>query len=180
MRLSATWVLLLIFGLFSSCENDLEKVERISQLSSGIPVETSRDIEILFSDSALVRARLISPLFLTFKTSKPYQVAPIGLEIQFLSKEKEIVSNLTAKYGKRSQWERLVEVRDSVVVINTQNEKLETEQLTWDEQKKIIYTDKFVKITTADKILQGYGLEANEDFSKYKILRLSGVISLKE
>lgn len=171
---------LLIIVSFSSCENDLKKVERISQLSSGIPVETSRDIEILYSDSAIVRARLISPLFLTYKTKKPYQVAPIGLEIQFLSKDKEVASNLIAKYGKRSQWERLLEVRDSVVVINTKGEKLETEKLTWNEQKKIIYTDKFVKITTADKILQGYGLESNEDFSKYKILRLSGIINLKE
>jgi len=44
------------------------------------------------------------------------------------------------------------------------------------EQK--IYTDKFVRITTATEILTGEGMEANQDFSSWVILKPRGTIAL--
>jgi hypothetical protein len=64
--------------------------------------------------------------------------------------------------------------------VNTKGERLNTEEIIWDEQKKKIYSDKYVTIHTKDEILFGYGFESNEDFSKYKIFKLSGTIRMED
>ena len=74
----------------------------------------------------------------------------------------------------------LWELQDSVVAINENKEKLETELLFWDQKKNIIYTDRFVKITTEDQIIQGYGLESDPRLSKRRIKNLSATIYINE
>jgi hypothetical protein len=50
-----------VLVFFTACENDLTKVEKISSLEVSLPIETSKEVEIIYSDSAVVRARLNSP-----------------------------------------------------------------------------------------------------------------------
>jgi hypothetical protein len=66
------------------------------------------------------------------------------------------------------------------VAINEAGEKLETELLYWDQKKALIYTDRFVKITTEDQIVQGYGLESDPRLSKRRIKNLSAIIYINE
>ena len=49
----------------------------------------------------------------------------------------------------------------------------------WDEEKKIIYSNTFVKIATADEIIYGNGMEASENFSDYTIKHITGKIKVK-
>ena len=64
--------------------------------------------------------------------------------------------------------------------INEAGEKLETELLFWDQKKELIYTDRFVKITTEDQIVQGYGLESDPRLSRRRIKKLSATIYINE
>ena len=48
----------------------------------------------------------------------------------------------------------------------------------WKRKDKKIYSTKFVKITTAEEIIMGEGLEANEDFSDYVIKKVKGIIKV--
>ena len=164
-----------------ACENDLAKVDAISAKIAEKPVETSKEVEMIYSDSAKVKARLTTPLLLQYKTEKPYDELPKGFKVEFFNVQtQEIQATLTAKYGIRKFGERQIEARDSVVVINKKGEKLTTERLVWDENKRIIFSDKFVKIVSADKIVQGYGFEAPEDLSVYKFKKLSGEVALNQ
>ena len=43
-----------------------------------------------------------------------------------------------------------------------------------------VYSDKFVKITTADEILMGDGFVSSQDFNEWKIVKPTGVISIKD
>ena len=70
--------------------------------------------------------------------------------------------------------------KNDVVVVNQKGEQLNTEKLLWDENTGKIYSDEFVKITTPDEIIMGKGFEANQDFSKYKIFKVTGNITVKE
>lgn len=65
-------------------------------------------------------------------------------------------------------------------MVNEKNEKLNTEHLIWNERTKKIYSDDFVKITTPDEIIFGNGFEADQDFSRYKIMKIKGTINLKK
>ena len=70
-------------------------------------------------------------------------------------------------------------VRDKVEVVNTKNETLSTEELIWNNKTRRITSDKFVKIQTADEIIYGDGLDANEDMTNYRIKKISGTVRLK-
>ena len=72
-----------------------------------------------------------------------------------------------------------MEARKNVEVINEKGDKLNTEHLTYDMADGKLRSDEFVKITTADEIIYGTGLEANEDFSRYRIFNIKGIINLK-
>jgi len=90
------------------------------------------------------------------------------------------VASVTAKYAKYVDDKKLWELKDSVVAVNEAGERLETELLYWDQKKALIYTDRFVKITTEDQIIQGYGLESDPKLSKRRIKNLSAIIYIEE
>jgi hypothetical protein len=69
--------------------------------------------------------------------------------------------------------------RNDVVVINKKGEKLNTEELIWDEQREQIYSNAFVKITTDDEIIMGNGLESNQTFTDYTVKHITGSIKVK-
>ena len=73
-----------------------------------------------------------------------------------------------------------MEAKEDVVVTNIKGEKLNTEQLVWDQKSGKITSDVFVKITTEDQVLMGEGLIANEDFTNYRILKPRGTISIAD
>lgn len=141
--------------------------------------EKTFDAIITYTDSGYLRAKLYSPLIERHSNApKPYVELPNGLKADFYNTSKVIESKLTAGYGINYLDSRIIEVRDSVKVINTKNETLKTEKLFWDQNKKEIYTDKSVEIITEKEKLYGQGMRASQDFSTWKITKVTGVVSL--
>jgi hypothetical protein len=87
---------------------------------------------------------------------------------------------LTAKAATRYQTEGKIVVRDSVVLTTVKQEKLETEELIWDEKIAKIRTDKFVKVSQPGEVIYGFGLEAEQDFSYWRILVPKGRIKVEQ
>ncbi len=71
-------------------------------------------------------------------------------------------------------------MKQNVKLINVKGDTLSTEYLVWDEVKEKIYTDKFVKITTADQLIYGDGLVSNQNFTEYRITNVKGNIKIKK
>jgi len=168
----------LIF-LYSSCENDIAKVNLITAVNK-LPSESGKNVEVIYSDSARVKIKLTAPVLNRFEGNNPYSEFPKGLVVLFYDETLNVKSKLTANYAIRYERENRMEAKNDVVVINAKGEKLNTEHLIWDEKKQIIYSKEFVKITTADEIIMGEGFEANQTFTKYKINKIKGTINLKD
>jgi LPS export ABC transporter protein LptC len=113
-------------------------------------------------------------------TESPYYEFKSGIKVIFYDGRKDPAGSVTAKYAKYTKANFLWELRDSVVVINEGNDKLETEILYWDEKKDLIYSDRFVKITNEDQIVMGTGFESDPRLNKRKIKKVSATIYLKE
>lgn len=57
------------------------------------------------------------------------------------------------------------------VVVDTQDSMtLETDYLNWNSSDDRIYTDAFVRITTPQETVRGWGMEADQRLKRYKIL----------
>lgn len=164
--------------LLSSCENDLEEIAALSeQLST--EVETVKEVEILYSDSAQVRVRITGPTMLYYlDRAEPQQEFTEGVVVDFFGPDGEVTSQLTAQYGLRMDNRKEVVVRDSVVWKSVEGDILETEELFWDERRQKIYSNKFVVITRPDEIIYGHGFEADQDFSYSRINAIEGRIKV--
>ncbi len=103
---------------------------------------------------------------------------PSGLHLQFYSDSMKVQSDLTAGYGISYDKSDQMIARNNVVVNNIYGEKLETEELIWDQNTEKISSEKFVKITTRDEIIFGDGFESNDDLSNYKIKKIRGTLQV--
>jgi LPS export ABC transporter protein LptC len=173
------YTLALLFVLCCACENDKSKVDLITR-KINLPVETAGNIEVLYSDSAILKVKMTAPAMNRFTSPKPYVEMPKGVDINFFDDSLHIISTLTANYAISRESEDIMEARNNVIVVNQKGEKLNTEHLIWNKKTRKIYSNVFAKITTKDEIIYGNGFEANEDFSKYKINQVKGIISVNK
>lgn len=164
---------------FFSCENDMEVVRQFAPNKENLPALTSISIEIFYTDSSHLKAKLKSPLLQEFNGIEPYSEMPLGVKIEFYDGDGKINSRLSSNYAIHYKNSDEMLAKGNVEVQNRKGEKLNTEKLIWDNREKKLRTDVFVKITTNDEVIYGEGLEANEDFSKYKILIPQGNFNLR-
>ena len=169
-------VFLNIFALFflTSCQNDLAEIDKVIN-GEMISVETAKEVSVLYSDSAMVKVRVEGPVMLRhLDTENPRQEFTDGVKVVFFGAGQKIESVLTAKYAIRLEKKNQIIVRDSVVWQSFKGEKLETEELIWEERKEKVYSNRFVTITKPDEIIYGYGFEADQDFSSWTIKAVEG------
>ena len=144
------------------------------------PIQEVKDIEIIYSDSAMVQTKINAPVLKRFESDNPYIEFPKGLKAEFYDDHMVSKSHLTADYGIRYEKQQSMEAKKNVVVVNEKGDQLNTEHLIWDEKNAKLYSDDFVTITTADETLYGNGFVSNQDFTKWKIYKLKGTIPLKK
>jgi len=173
------FLLVLYISFLTACENDIKKVTQITGKKT-LPVETSEGLTILYSDSARVKVKITAPKLIRIASETPITELPDGMLVEFYDNNMNVNSTLKAKYAFRRDLESSMEAKNDVVVVNSKGEKLNTEHLIWNEKTSKIYSDKFVKITTPDKIIYGNGFEANQDFSSYKIFNIKGTITINK
>lgn len=139
--------------------------------------EVADSVEILYSDSAIVRVRITAPLLYNYSGDKnPRREFPKGILVEFFDETKQIQSRLTAKKAIQYDKTNKFVVEDSVVIRSAKNELMETEGLTWDESTQRIFTDRFITITTETEKINGYGFESDYDFQNWELKKVTGRI----
>lgn len=145
-----------------------------------MPIRTASNVEFIYSESATVKIKVKAPKMEEYGGEKNYMEMTEGIEVLFYDSVQKVSTTLTANYAINRIAENVMEAQNDVVVVNEKGEKLNTEKLFWVQDSAKIYSDDFVKITTADEVITGEGLEATEDFSKYKIKKIKGIINIKD
>ncbi len=172
------WSFLLL--VVACTQDDIPKISEDASVFN-VNVETARDVEIIYSDSAIVRVRIEGPTMLYHvDTREPKQEFTDGVKVDFFDADGQVTSVLTGKYGIRHESAGLVTVRDSVVWQSIKGERLETEELIWDERQQRVYNHKFVVVTRPDEIIMGHGFEATQDFKQAKVNAVTGRIRTEE
>jgi LPS export ABC transporter protein LptC len=170
----------LLSCLFFACENSIEKINLVTS-SENLPIESSVDIEIMYSDSGMLTMKIKAPKMDRYANdSYRYTEFTQGIEVLFYDALGEVSSSIRANYAIDYEDEKRMEAKENVEVINVDGDKLNTEHLIWYSEEKRFLSEVFVKITTKDEILYGDGLDANEDFTKYTIKNIKGIIKISD
>ncbi len=129
----------------------------------------------MYSDSANIRVRITAPTLLTYlDRANPHQEFPNGIKAEFYDNFNTKASTLTGKYAIRYQNKNETFIQDSVVWVSAKGERLETEELIWDENKAVIYSNKFVVMNKPDEVIYSYGFKANQDFTRAEFNAIEG------
>ena len=178
---TASKLLLAVLFFFMACtSNKREEIKAIEAYQNTPSLEIV-DFETFITDSGRVKYHVITPLLLNFdKVEEPYQEYPQGGHIMTYDTLDVIDSRIKCKYAKLLQNEKLWDLRTDVEAINDDGVIFNTEQLFWDQKNKKIYTDEYIKITTDDEIITGYGLDATENLKQYTLRKMSGTIGIDE
>jgi LPS export ABC transporter protein LptC len=167
------FVLLPMVFLLVACSGDTSEIDKLYE-DRQVEEEVIEEVEILYSDSAQVRLSVSSPeLIRKDIDQKPVEIFPKGLKVAFYQNAYQPQTWLEADEATRFTGERLIILKGNVKLYNRENDKLETAELIWDEEKQEIRTEKFVRITQPEKgdTTYGFGFKSDQDFNRFEIKR---------
>ena len=90
----------------------------------------------------------------------------------------DTIATMSSDFAIQDESEKIVEVRNNVVLKNFKQEELNTEQLFWNRDTQQIYTDDFVTLNTKNQIIMGFGFTSDQYFSTYSLSNITGTIYL--
>jgi LPS export ABC transporter protein LptC len=179
--LPARLFFLLAFGYsLMACKNDIETINALTN-EVDLPDVSGFNIEISYTDSGILKGKILAPEANDYSRKEdPYTEFPKGMKVIFYDRngnpESYIQANYAILYKKKQLWEG----RNQVLAENpAKGEKLETEQIFWDQKEKLIYSEKFSTITNKDGVFYGEnGFEAKENLSKWWMRGYKGKVNI--
>tara|TARA_B110001454_G_scaffold120475_1_gene112473 strand:- start:1291 stop:1887 length:597 start_codon:yes stop_codon:yes gene_type:complete len=158
---------LTITVMLFSCSNNTQEV-RDFLASKNLPIGVAKNAFHVYKDSGRITSKLITPLLHDFSNRKqhPYNEFPKGVKIiNFDGKDSVTVTgNYALSYSKTE----ISELIGNVVVINhSENSRLVTEQLYWDQNTKYFFSEKAFTLSTLKDTVYGVGFECKEDLSQH-------------
>ncbi|MEJ2594787.1 MAG: LPS export ABC transporter periplasmic protein LptC [bacterium] len=173
-------LIICVAGMLFSCENSITTIQAITKQDT-LPVVTAYDIEYERTDSGYRQVILTSPYMERYAGKDPYAVFPEGFKVVFYDTTGKPNSFIRANYGISYEKRKWMRARNDVVVRNFETEEqLNTENLVWDQRKKLITSNTFVKITTPDKVVYGDSMKAHESFKWREIYNIRAELEFVE
>lgn len=170
-----------VSGVLYSCGNSKTETVAGSFDPENFATMTSTQVSTLISDSGITRYRIDTPLWLMFdQASEPRWTFPEGMHLEKYDNFFRIDATVdcdSATYFKEKQIWRLDGYVD---ITNMAKEKFLTQQLFWDQKNQKIYSDSFIHIERADRIIEGYGFVSNDKLTQYHVVNVSGIFPVEK
>lgn len=167
----------LVTGCFlvCSCENSPEDLAALK--TTKVSKDVIENVTSYMSQDAHVKAKLTSPLMTRTEADTPVVEFPKTLQVEFYNDSTKPESHLFAKYGRYLESQGKVLLQDSVVVYSMKSgDTLFTNELWWDRNRQLFYTDKRVLIKQRgnQNFVGEDGMEADQSFSSWTLKNGSG------
>ena len=165
----------LVFFLLFSCEDNFQEIQDINNKNI-FPVGVTKNLKLIYTDSAKVKAILYSSLNKDF-TNKifPYSEFPNGIKISFFDKENNetvISSDYAIMYNRTN----IVDMRGNVIINNYDGSELKTNQLFWDPEQEWLFTEEKFTFKNIDYDIAATRLDANRSFTIFNTGKLDGKV----
>lgn len=160
-------VILSLIPLFlSRCTDDDLKKAAIISSKKVLTKDRSYKVDITFSDSAVVKGKGYAPILdqITTSAGKSLQEMPDGVKVTFYDPMQRVTGTITSEYALRKETEQVTIFKKHVVVVNDQI-TFNTEELTWDQRKKMYFSPRGIVTKPDGTILNAIKFSAPENFS---------------
>lgn len=156
---------LIVATFVVSCTNKIKKIDK-GELEN-VPSQTVENMAIVQSKDGRMEFRMTSPIMNKYDQEGGgyYEHFPDGIKAYGYNSdgllETEIVSN-EAKHESNGDKEVWSAYGDVVINNFIKGERIETDTLYWDRENKKIHTDCYVKLTSPNGLMQGFGMISDE------------------
>ena len=173
-----TAVVMLVF--VSACGAKAESVDVAFSPDSSYTMRAT-GVSSLISDSGITRYRLIAEEWLIFsKAAEPYWYFPEGFYVEqfdsLFNPEGSVKADTAYYFINKEEWLLIRNVR----LTNLQDEKFDSEKITWNQKEQRIHSDEYIRIEQKEKIITGYGFESNQEMTHYRIFNPQGTFPIPE
>lgn len=167
-------IFILTLMLWGCGANDVS--ERMDVDKDTVPTMITDSVNSFISDSGIVRYHLEAPVWFMYdEADEPYWYFPRGLSLEQYDDNMKAAAAMvsdTARYFSRL---KLWKLDGNVRMRNVDGDKFLTQQMFWNQKDHKVYSDSFVHIERATRIIEGYGFVSNEQITAYTIRRPTGI-----
>ena len=149
-----------------SCKGKLSEAEKLDLNTT--PVQTIENMFFVQTENGVVKNRIEAPLMERYDNdSVAVELFPKGVKVYGYESDNKLESIITADVAKHEKFKKTGEEKwaayGNAVIRNViKQERMETDTLYWDQAKHEIYTHCYVKMSSPQGYMQGYGMRSDE------------------
>jgi hypothetical protein len=178
---------LLLLGA-TGCARRAEPVTVEEVLAGQGPAQETWEPALFISEEGEPRLHVRAPYMATYETPDSTYMLLTGLEDGGPSRVEAVIFDTAGDTSAVVLADRLyyydqnltLEARGGVRVRTANGRRLESEHLLWSESDRQVRTPGFARIEMPDRILQGYGLVADEDLGNVRLADVTGTVILSD
>lgn len=134
------------------------------------PTLATDSVSTFVSDSGYTRYHITADRWLMFEEADtPFWSFPDGLFLQRFDDTMAVEATFRADSAIYWSTKKIWQFDGRVNMRNTDGDRFATPQLFWNQNEKRVYSDSFMHIERADRVIEGYGFESNEQITKYTV-----------
>ena len=165
--------------ILSNCKNDMNYVNSLI-ISPDSAQISGYDFELTRSLNGFISVKMTGPEMKQLSADNGAYEFPKGLEIFMYDSLGNVTSHMSADYSIYYDKDGIWEAKNNVEVSNEKGDQLNTEYLIWSREKETMETDPFVKSSSADGIIYGDGMVADQHFDNWEVKNGRGVFDIED
>ena len=176
---SGAAIALLLACLLSGCGNDIEKTKLFEPHT--LPDNTIKNARIQRSEQGRLQLIMTAPLVEQYSVPEPKTEYRKGVDMQFYDGYQHPTGKLRARYAVSYDKREMMQVRDSVVIIDLQRgDTIYLHNLTWNQLEHRVYSDTTVRTKNGPRVTIGDRFESDDAYESPQIYHQRGTIEWKE
>jgi LPS export ABC transporter protein LptC len=169
------WLIAIVAIASVSCESNFKDVQKMG-FSEFSPSGEADNFNLKYTDSGRITSVLISPKMLDFATVEyPFTEFPKGVDVTLYDKNGKRTF-VRAEYAVTYKRTDIIDLQGNVTITNEAGQKMETEQLYYDQKNQWFFTEKRFKFTDPKGISFGQGIDFSKDFKIVNSQKMTGEI----
>lgn len=164
-----------VFG----CESNFKEVQKINY-SEFTPNGEAENFNLKYTDSGRIKSILVSPKMLDYSNVEfPFTEFPKGIDVT-LYDNKDKKTFVKSDYAISFKGTDIIDLQGNVTITTETAQRLETEQLYFDQKNEWFFTEKKFKFTDPKGVSYGEGIDFSKDFKIVNSQKIKGEIDQAE
>lgn len=174
-------LLCVVAGAATSCKEE-RKLNVASKIKAAkMPTMQTRNIATFISDSGVVQYKIVAPIWQVWEQGEnPHWSFPEGIYLQKYNRQRQVIATIAADSATFFKNKKLWRLDGNVEIRKKPKDLFLTQQLFWDQNRRLLYNDTFTHVETATHMLEGQGFRANEQFTEYRVIKPTGIFPTEQ